>query len=42
VEIPHDPHLAVGGRVELRKLRPATRDAFYDLAALVADGFTLY
>jgi MinD-like ATPase involved in chromosome partitioning or flagellar assembly len=42
VQIPHDPHLAVGGRVELRRLQPATRNAFYDLAALVADEFTLY
>ncbi|MBW0122160.1 MinD/ParA family protein, partial [Pseudonocardia sp. KRD-176] len=28
VEIPHDPHLATGGRVELARLRPRTRDAF--------------
>lgn len=39
VEIPYDPHLAVGGRVELGRLRPATREAFFELAALVADGF---
>ncbi|NMH98844.1 MinD/ParA family protein [Pseudonocardia sp. K10HN5] len=40
VEVPHDPHLATGGRVTLGRLRPATRDAFYELAALIADGFT--
>jgi MinD-like ATPase involved in chromosome partitioning or flagellar assembly len=39
VEIPHDPHLASGGRIELDRLRPATRDAFLTLAALLADGF---
>ncbi|WP_308283461.1 MinD/ParA family ATP-binding protein [Pseudonocardia nigra] len=39
IEIPHDPHLATGGRVELRRLRPATRDAAYRLAALMADRF---
>jgi MinD-like ATPase involved in chromosome partitioning or flagellar assembly len=39
VEIPHDPHLAAGGRVELGRLRPATRDAAYVLAALMADRF---
>ncbi len=40
VEIPHDPHLAVGGRVELARLQPATRAAAFQLAALVADGFS--
>jgi MinD-like ATPase involved in chromosome partitioning or flagellar assembly len=39
VEIPHDPHLAAGGRVELARLRPATRDAAHVLAALMADRF---
>ncbi len=39
VEIPHDPHLAAGGRVELARLRPATRDAAYVLAAMMADRF---
>jgi MinD-like ATPase involved in chromosome partitioning or flagellar assembly len=39
VEIPHDPHLASGGRIELDRLRPATHDAFLALAALLADGF---
>ena len=39
VEIPHDPHLATGGRVELARLRPSTRDAAYELAAIMADRF---
>ena len=39
VEIPPDPHLATGGRVELAHLRPTTRDAAYELAALMADRF---
>ena len=40
VEIPHDPQLAVGGRVELARLQPATRAAAFELAALIADDFT--
>jgi MinD-like ATPase involved in chromosome partitioning or flagellar assembly len=40
VDIPHDPHLASGGRIELDRLRPATHDAFLALAALLADGFS--
>ena len=39
VEIPHDPHLATGGRVQLNRLRPQTRTAAYELAALMADQF---
>jgi MinD-like ATPase involved in chromosome partitioning or flagellar assembly len=39
VDIPHDPHLASGSRIELDRLRPATHDAFLALAALIADGF---
>lgn len=39
VEVPYDPHLATGGRIELGGLRPATSDAFLELAALVADEF---
>jgi MinD-like ATPase involved in chromosome partitioning or flagellar assembly len=39
VEIPHDPHLATGGRVQLSRLRPQTRTAAYELAALMADQF---
>jgi MinD-like ATPase involved in chromosome partitioning or flagellar assembly len=39
VEIPHDPHLAAGARIDPARIRPATRDAFLELAAHVADGF---
>lgn len=39
VEIPHDPHLATGGRVDLSRLRPATGNAFLELGALIADAF---
>ncbi len=39
IEIPFDPHLATGGRIELDRLRPATHDAFLSVAAHVADGF---
>lgn len=39
IELPHDPHLATGGRVELTRLRPATRAVAGDLAALMADRF---
>lgn len=39
VEIPFDPHLATGGRIEFRRLHPQTVDAFLELAAHLADGF---
>ena len=39
VEVPHDPHLATGGRIQLDRLRQPTLDAFLMLAALLADGF---
>ena len=39
VEIPPDPHLSAGGRIELGRLRPPTVEAFMDLAALMADRF---
>ena len=39
VDVPHDPHLAIGGRVDLDRLRPGARDAFLELAAIVTDGF---
>ncbi|TQM14567.1 MinD/ParA family ATP-binding protein [Pseudonocardia kunmingensis] len=39
VVVPHDPHLATGGRIELGALRTATSDAFLEIAALVADDF---
>jgi MinD-like ATPase involved in chromosome partitioning or flagellar assembly len=39
VEVPFDPHLATGARIELDRIRPATHDAFRTLAAHVADRF---
>lgn len=39
IEIPPDPHLAVGGLVGLDQLRRRTRDAFLELAAAVAEQF---
>ena len=39
VDVPHDPHLASGGRIDLTRLREPTRTAFLHLAALVADRF---
>ena len=39
VDVPHDPHLASGGRIDPARLREPTRTAFLRLAALVADGF---
>lgn len=40
VEIPRDPHLTEGGQIDLDALRPRTRAAARELAALVADAFT--
>ncbi|WP_026552730.1 MinD/ParA family protein [Arthrobacter sp. H20] len=37
VRIPYDSHLAEGSRVDLARLKPATRDAVVELAALVVD-----
>jgi len=39
VQVPHDPHLATGGRIDATRLRPATAVAFLELGALVADAF---
>jgi MinD-like ATPase involved in chromosome partitioning or flagellar assembly len=39
VEIPHDPHLATGGRIDMGRIRPETHDALLALAARLADGF---
>jgi MinD-like ATPase involved in chromosome partitioning or flagellar assembly len=39
VVVPRDPHLAEGGRIRLEALRPATRAAARELAALVGDAF---
>jgi MinD-like ATPase involved in chromosome partitioning or flagellar assembly len=37
--IPFDPHLAEGSEVDLDRMSAATREAFMELAALVADDF---
>ncbi|NUP74299.1 MAG: hypothetical protein HOQ07_06585 [Sinomonas sp.] len=37
IRIPHDRHLAEGSQIEFGKLRPATRQAAVELAALVVD-----
>ncbi len=39
VEIPHDRHLAQGGRIDADALAAGTRDAALELSALVADEF---
>ena len=39
VDIPPDPHLATGGRIDPALWQGSTREAWYLLAALVADGF---
>jgi MinD-like ATPase involved in chromosome partitioning or flagellar assembly len=37
VVVPFDEHLATGSELDLTRLRPRTRDAYLDLAALVAE-----
>lgn len=37
--VPFDPHLEEGAEVDLARLRPQTREALIELAAVVADGF---
>ena len=39
IAVPFDPHLATGAEIELDQLRPATADAYLELAACVAAGF---
>jgi MinD-like ATPase involved in chromosome partitioning or flagellar assembly len=39
VTIPYDEHLYTGGTIDYDEVSPATRGAYMDLAALVADGF---
>jgi len=39
VTVPYDSHLATGAELDLEFLRPATADAYLELAAHVADGF---
>ncbi len=40
VEIPFDPHLATGGRLDLGAMRDETQMAFLELGALIADEFS--
>jgi len=40
LQVPFDPHLATGAEFDLDALRPATRQAYLELTAAVADGFT--
>lgn len=37
--VPFDPHLEEGAEVDLDRLKPATREALIELAAVVAEGF---
>ncbi|MFF4504189.1 SCO5717 family growth-regulating ATPase [Streptomyces sp. NPDC001401] len=39
VVIPFDEHLAAGAEVDLEMMRPKTREAYFDLAALIAEDF---
>ncbi|WP_051939924.1 MinD/ParA family ATP-binding protein [Phaeacidiphilus oryzae] len=39
VVVPFDDHLAAGAEVDLAMMRPKTREAYFDLAALVAEDF---
>ncbi|MEV7187742.1 MinD/ParA family protein [Kitasatospora sp. NPDC093102] len=40
VVVPFDEHLAIGGELDLDQMRPKTRAAYFDLAAMVAEDFT--
>jgi MinD-like ATPase involved in chromosome partitioning or flagellar assembly len=39
ISIPFDPHLATGAEIDLDQLRPTTRDAYLELAAMIAEQF---
>jgi hypothetical protein len=39
VEIPFDEHLATGSEVDLTQMKPRTREAYFNLATLVAADF---
>jgi MinD-like ATPase involved in chromosome partitioning or flagellar assembly len=38
-QVPFDPHLEEGAEISLERLKPSTREALLELAAVVADGF---
>ncbi|WP_435193803.1 SCO5717 family growth-regulating ATPase [Streptomyces sp. NRRL F-5630] len=40
VVVPFDEHLAAGAEVDLDMMRPKVREAYFDLAAVVAEDFT--
>ncbi|MDH6488459.1 SAV_2336 N-terminal domain-related protein [Streptomyces sp. SAI-127] len=40
IAVPFDEHLAAGSEIDLDLLRPKTRQAYVDLAAMVAEDFT--
>ncbi|MEN3585804.1 MinD/ParA family protein [Streptomyces sp. ZYX-F-203] len=40
VSVPFDEHLAAGAEVDLDMMRPKVREAYFELAALVAEDFT--
>lgn len=39
VTVPYDEHLATGAEIDLERLRPRTREAYLELAAVVAEEF---
>ncbi|MBA2809379.1 MinD/ParA family protein [Streptomyces sp. KM273126] len=39
VVIPFDEHLSAGAEVDLEMMRPKTREAYFDLAAIIAEDF---
>jgi MinD-like ATPase involved in chromosome partitioning or flagellar assembly len=39
IEVPFDPHLATGARIDMDRVRPDTHDAFRTIAAHLADRF---
>ncbi|MEU6593710.1 AAA family ATPase, partial [Streptomyces sp. NPDC046881] len=40
VVVPFDEHLAAGAEVDLDMMRPKTREAYFNLAAMIAEDFT--
>jgi MinD-like ATPase involved in chromosome partitioning or flagellar assembly len=41
VQVPYDPHLAIGGRIVLEEMRKPTRQAFLEIAGAIAERFGL-
>jgi MinD-like ATPase involved in chromosome partitioning or flagellar assembly len=39
IHVPFDPHLEEGAEINLDRLKPPTRDALLEMAAVVANGF---